>query len=533
MRTTRVGPLIIRDFSAPEAGRARPRILAIKLDHFGDYIMTLPAFRRLRQGFADAHITLVCGSWNRDLARASGLFDEVRTYDLFPQNAKGWNGIPIEPPEKFDVVAAGRFDLAIDLRVDADTRFLLQRVDARLRAGIGATARFPYLDIALPMAHQPWEFDPRLAMDVLAMPADMFVSQMSGRQVSPRGEPELVHNFFRTNCCLVRSPAVALPLARCRVTFAVGLTGRGFGLRQTSMIFSVMQNGQLLVEKTFDGREMNFIAGGQVTLGFESAAENGRFEFRIDVARRPLFGRFVFRGMTVEASDALVHPRWLPSELHIGEKISLLVALAQERMGDLYGDGPAAATAPSPEVIAAFDGPDPHAGTIAIAPFSNSTVRDWPLANYAALVTLLLAALPCRIALVGTAAQAAALEALVQPHAGTGRVVSLAGRTAWSDMPALLRRARLVVCNNSGVAHVAAAHGAATLAIYSGSHQSQEWGPRGRRARALMMDVLCSPCGYEVLQDCEYGHACMTRMTPAIVCGQAVEMVGLPVDPAP
>jgi ADP-heptose:LPS heptosyltransferase len=36
-----------------------------------------------------------------------------------------------------------------------------------------------------------------------------------------------------------------------------------------------------------------------------------------------------------------------------------------------------------------------------------------------------------------------------------------------------------VISNNSGVAHLAAACGAPTLTIYSGSHQPQEWGPRG------------------------------------------------------
>jgi ADP-heptose:LPS heptosyltransferase len=43
-----------------------------------------------------------------------------------------------------------------------------------------------------------------------------------------------------------------------------------------------------------------------------------------------------------------------------------------------------------------------------------------------------------------------------------------------------------VIANNSGVAHLAVACGTPTLAIYSGSHQPQEWGPRGNNVRAVM-----------------------------------------------
>ena len=47
-------------------------------------------------------------------------------------------------------------------------------------------------------------------------------------------------------------------------------------------------------------------------------------------------------------------------------------------------------------------------------------------------------------------------------------------------------RAALVIANNSGVAHLAASCGTPTLAVYSGSHQPQEWGPRGNNVRAVM-----------------------------------------------
>jgi hypothetical protein len=49
---------------------ATPRkILILKLDHLGDFIIGLSAIERARMTFADAKISLVVGSWNEALAR--------------------------------------------------------------------------------------------------------------------------------------------------------------------------------------------------------------------------------------------------------------------------------------------------------------------------------------------------------------------------------------------------------------------------------------------------------------------------------
>ena len=51
---------------------------------------------------------------------------------------------------RFATVAAGSYDLAVDLRYDTDTRRLLTMIDAKYRAGIGDFAEFPFLDVAVP-----------------------------------------------------------------------------------------------------------------------------------------------------------------------------------------------------------------------------------------------------------------------------------------------------------------------------------------------------------------------------------------------
>jgi ADP-heptose:LPS heptosyltransferase len=94
----------------------------------------------------------------------------------------------------------------------------------------------------------------------------------------------------------------------------------------------------------------------------------------------------------------------------------------------------------------------------------------------------------------------------------------------------VIREADLVIGNNSGVVHLAAACGTPTLAIYSGSHQPQEWGPRGPRVRALMALVPCSPCGWDKLELCPYDHRCMRLITPEAVAAEAIEMLSVPTD---
>jgi heptosyltransferase-2 len=55
------------------------------------------------------------------------------------------------------------------------------------------------------------------------------------------------------------------------------------------------------------------------------------------------------------------------------------------------------------------------------------------------------------------------------------------------DIAALLRRADLVVCNDTGVMHVSAAAGATTLAVF-GPTDPHRWAPRAPRLHVVRAD---------------------------------------------
>lgn len=131
--------------------RSRRRILILKLDHLGDFIMGLPALERARQVFADAEITLVVGSWNQAMASAIGVADTIVAFDAFPRNSTEEAVDLSVRVAAFREAIVGAYDLAIDLRTDPDTRFFLRHVEANIRAGLGTRAQFDFLDIFLPI----------------------------------------------------------------------------------------------------------------------------------------------------------------------------------------------------------------------------------------------------------------------------------------------------------------------------------------------------------------------------------------------
>jgi ADP-heptose:LPS heptosyltransferase len=162
---------------------------------------------------------------------------------------------------------------------------------------------------------------------------------------------------------------------------------------------------------------------------------------------------------------------------------------------------------------------------IVISPIINSELRDWGIANYARLIALLLDRMDCRVVLVGSSAQHRQLERIVEENGRNPRITNVAGASDWFGTAEIVRTADLVIANNSGIAHLGAACGTPTLAVYSGSHQPQEWGPRGDNVRAVMAVVPCSPCGYDKLEKCPNEHLCMKQVAPETIADQAIAML--------
>ncbi|NWG24848.1 MAG: glycosyltransferase family 9 protein [Pseudorhodoplanes sp.] len=117
--------------------------------------------------------------------------------------------------------------------------------------------------------------------------------------------------------------------------------------------------------------------------------------------------------------------------------------------------------------------------------------RRWMPERYAELIRRLLAQHPDMLAAItgapGECAEAEAMAAQCGP-----RCLSLAGHTKLSELPALYSLAAMMVTNDSGPSHFAAAAGLPTLVLF-GPETPKLYQPLGP-SRAIYAGLACSPC---------------------------------------
>jgi len=96
----------------------------------------------------------------------------------------------------------------------------------------------------------------------------------------------------------------------------------------------------------------------------------------------------------------------------------------------------------------------------------------------------------------------------IQKHLGA-KGIDLTGKTSLLQLAALLERCSLLVTNDTGTMHVAAAVGIPVVALF-GSTPPHITGPWGDGHVVVKKDVACSPCWKRV---CPTDHRCMELIT--------------------
>jgi ADP-heptose:LPS heptosyltransferase len=104
----------------------------------------------------------------------------------------------------------------------------------------------------------------------------------------------------------------------------------------------------------------------------------------------------------------------------------------------------------------------------------------------------------------------------------TAPALHLAGATSLGGLAAVVGRARLVVCNDTGISHVAAAMRTPSTVIASGS-DTRRWAPLDHERHRVLADYPpCRPCAYH---DCPYGHPCALNVSVEQVVDVALEQL--------
>ncbi|MDG2276748.1 MAG: lipopolysaccharide heptosyltransferase II [Pseudomonadales bacterium] len=133
--------------------------------------------------------------------------------------------------------------------------------------------------------------------------------------------------------------------------------------------------------------------------------------------------------------------------------------------------------------------------------------KKWPVEHYAKLAQSLLEG-GSQVWLLGSPGDAEDCARITEL---TPKVVNLAGKTSLLDAIDLLAVCSRVVCNDSGLMHVACALGVATIGIF-GSTSPSFTPPLGEAAQVVELNMGCRPC---FQRECPLKHRrCLNDLSP-------------------
>jgi lipopolysaccharide heptosyltransferase II/tetraacyldisaccharide 4'-kinase len=164
-------------------------------------------------------------------------------------------------------------------------------------------------------------------------------------------------------------------------------------------------------------------------------------------------------------------------------------------------------------------GATPDAPLVGLAPgAAYGPAKRWPPERFAAVAKTLAGewgALP--VILGGPGDRPAAQEVLRRYD---GQILDLSGQTSLREALAVLSHIDILITNDSGLMHAAAALDVPLVAIF-GSTDPVATGPFSSRALVLRQPLPCSPC-FE--RTCQTGYPCLTAITAAQVLDAAIEL---------
>lgn len=245
----------------------------------------------------------------------------------------------------------------------------------------------------------------------------------------------------------------------------------------------------IVLPNTFKSALIPFFAGIPRRTGFVGELRYGLLNVlhKLDAGRLPLMVER-YAQLAEKPGEPVVRP--LPGVRLRVDEANRLAAL--ERLG-LSREKPVAAFCPGAEY-----GP----------------AKRWPVRHFAELARRL-AAKGQAVWLFGSDKDKTIGEEVVR--LSDGAAINLCGKTDLAGAIDLLSLAEVVVSNDSGLMHVAAAVGRPVVALY-GSSSPDHTPPLSVRARLVRTGIECSPC---YARECPLGHfKCMEELSPQRVTAE-------------
>jgi lipopolysaccharide heptosyltransferase II len=156
---------------------------------------------------------------------------------------------------------------------------------------------------------------------------------------------------------------------------------------------------------------------------------------------------------------------------------------------------------------------------VVVHPGATAASRRYPAERFGIAAQALVDETGCQVVYTGGADETQAIAEAQSRMETPG--VSLAGQLGLGELAALIAGAQVIVCNNSGPVHIAAALGTPVAVLYALTNPQHT--PWRVSSRVLFHDVPCRNCLKSV---CPEGHhACLERVDPAEVVHAALDLI--------
>lgn len=167
---------------------------------------------------------------------------------------------------------------------------------------------------------------------------------------------------------------------------------------------------------------------------------------------------------------------------------------------------------------------------VAFAPCSTWRAKTWPVERMALVAEHVAARHGCVPVIVGSKADLPSAEAIISNCRAPA--ISLAGKTDLKELAVLLRRCAVMMGNDSGPTHLAAAVGRPVVAVY-GPTDTRLLRPYGDQHITIVAPVPCRPCRRRSRAEHCAHLSCLTEVHPAQVCAAMDRLLTTAASPPP
>lgn len=223
----------------------------------------------------------------------------------------------------------------------------------------------------------------------------------------------------------------------------------------------------------------------------------------------------------------LVHGRW--NTLQTVPPISARYAVPLRRLGihaplpEMSMEVDAVSSAAIRDYLAQHFPPGLEQPLLAVAPGSRWPTKRWLIDRFARVAQDLARQRDAAVVLLGDASDTSLAQTL-RSQLGVP-VLDCTGQLAIMQTAALLQRCQLLVCNDSGLMHMATALAVPVVAIFGPTVQEFGFYPMQEQARVVSHPLACRPCSTKGAVRCPRGHhECMEGVTTKQVLTAAMQL---------